>query len=304
MSHNSFASLPYIKGVTEPLTRILKKHEITVVNKPLKMLQQGFSIPKSQPPLTLQPDIVYKIPCGNCSWSYIGETGRSFATRTKEHIRNVKTAAKGSRIANHARSHDHVIDFNNTSIIDKVSSCIRKFFFSTVHFPEELVGMFFKLVDPTMSHNSFASLPYIKGFNEPLTRVLKKHEITVVNKPLKMLQQGFSIPKSQPPLTLQPDIVYKIPCGNCSWSYIGETGRSFAKRKKEHIRNVKTAAKGSRIANHAWSHDHVIDFNNTSIIDKVSSCIRKFLESWYTTITPNAKYNSCQLPGQYSILVN
>ena len=32
MSRNSFASLPYIKGVTEPLTRVLKRHEITVVN--------------------------------------------------------------------------------------------------------------------------------------------------------------------------------------------------------------------------------------------------------------------------------
>ena len=63
-------------------------------------------------------------------------------------------------------------------------------------------------------------------------------------------------------------------------------------RKKEHIRNVKTAAKDSRIANHAWSHDHVIDFNNASIIDKG------------TTITPNADHNSCPLPGQYSILVN
>ena len=141
-----------------------------------------------------------------------------------------------------------------------------------------------------MSRNSFVSLPYIKGVTEPLTRVLKKHEITVVNKPLKTLQQEFPIPKSRPPSTLQPEP--------------GETGRSFATRKKEHIRNVKTAAKGSRIANHAWSHDHVIDFNNASIIDKGSSRIRKFLESWHTTITPNADNNSCPLPGQYSILVN
>ena len=78
---------------------------------------------------------------------------------------------------------------------------------STVPSPEELVEMFFKLVDPTMSRNSFASLPYIKGVTEPLTHVLKKREITVVNKPLKTLQQEFPIPKSRLPLTLQPDIV-------------------------------------------------------------------------------------------------
>ena len=45
---------------------------------------------------------------------------------------------------------------------------------STVPSPEELVGMFFKLVNPTMSRNSFGSLPYIKGVTEPLTRVEKK----------------------------------------------------------------------------------------------------------------------------------
>ena len=49
--------------------------------------------------------------------------------------------------------------------------------------PEELVGMFFKMVEPTKSRKSFASLPYIKGVTQPLTRILKKHDVTVVNKP-------------------------------------------------------------------------------------------------------------------------
>ena len=31
---------------------------------------------------------------------------------------------------------------------------------------------------------------------------------------------------------------------------------------------MKTAAKGSRIANHAWSHDHVIDINNAQSLTK------------------------------------
>ena len=46
-SRKSFASLPYIKGVTEPLTRVLKKQDITVVNKPLITLQQQFPAPKN-----------------------------------------------------------------------------------------------------------------------------------------------------------------------------------------------------------------------------------------------------------------
>ena len=140
---------------------------------------------------------------------------------------------------------------------------------------------------------------YIKGVTEPLTRLLKKYDINVVNRPLKALQQEFPIPKSRHPLASQSVVVYKIPCGSCSWNYIGETGRSFATRKKEHIRNVKTVSKGSRVANHAWSHNHVIDFNNTSIIDKGNFRIRKFLESWHTFITPDADNNSFQDNATY-----
>ena len=35
-------SLPYFKGVTEPLTRVHKNHDVTVVNKPFTTLQQQF----------------------------------------------------------------------------------------------------------------------------------------------------------------------------------------------------------------------------------------------------------------------
>ena len=168
--------------------------------------------------------------------------------------------------------------------------------------PEELVGMFFNLVEPSESRKSFASLPYIKDVTEPLTRVLKKHDISVINKPMNTLQQQFPAPKFRPAPDSQTNVVYKIPCANCSWCYIGETGRAFNTRRKEHIKNVKTAAKGSRIANHAWSHDHPIHFNNASVIDKGNFRRRKTLESWHSMVTPNADNNSCSLPGQYNIL--
>jgi len=148
------------------------------------------------------------------------------------------------------------------------------------------------------------SLWYATLLTEPLTRVLKKHDVTVVNKPFTTLQQQFPAPKFRPSMESQTNVVYKIPCTNCSWCYIGETGRAFNTRKKEHLRNTKIAAKGSRIANHAWSNNHVIDFENASIIDKGTFRTRKTLEAWHTKVTPNADNNSCPLPGQYKILFN
>jgi len=110
--------------------------------------------------------------------------------------------------------------------------------------------MFFKWAAPQENRNSLAVLPFINGVTQPLTRILRKHNIQVVNKPFKNLQQEFPSSKFRPSIEHQPNVIYKIPYADCDWCYmyIGETGRCFETRKKEHIRNVKTCANGSNIA--------------------------------------------------------
>ena len=162
--------------------------------------------------------------------------------------------------------------------------------------------MFFKWADPSDAHKGFACLPYISGLTEPLTRLLRKNEIRVVNKPFKTVQQEFPSPKFRQPPDLQSNVVYKIPFRDCPWNYIGETGRCFQTRKKEHQRNLKNYAKGSNVANHAWQNNHSIDFDNACIIDKGNYRVRKTLESWHTSKTIDAENNSKPLPRQYCIL--
>ena len=146
-------------------------------------------------------------------------------------------------------------------------------------------------------------VPYISGLTEPLTRLLRKNDIRVVNKPLKTLQQEFPSPKFRQPSDLQCNVVYKIPCKDCSWNYIGETGRCFQTRKKEHKRNLKNFSSGSNVANHAWKNNHCIDFDNACVIDKGDYRVRKTLECWHTAKTVDAYNNSKPLPRQYSILL-
>jgi hypothetical protein len=104
--------------------------------------------------------------------------------------------------------------------------------------PEELVRTFFENVEPE-NNSSYAVLPYINGSTEPLKRLLKRYGIRTTTKPLRTLEQGFPSPKDRPLPEKQTNVVYKINCADCSWSYIGETGRAFETRKKEHKRNVK-----------------------------------------------------------------
>lgn len=186
-----------------------------------------------------------------------------------------------------------------SNILKKKSSTQRT---SPIPTPEELVCMFFKWATPSDPRN-YAVLPFINGITQPLTRLLKKQDVRVTNKPIKTLQQEFPSPKFRPPIELQPNVVYKIPCSECPWSYVGETGRCFETRKKEHVRNVKSYAGGSNIAKHAWSSHHSIDFENSQVIDKGSFRVRKTLESWHTALISHADNNSRPLPNQYTILL-
>ena len=101
-------------------------------------------------------------------------------------------------------------------------------------------------------------LPYIKGVTEPLTRILNNNGIRATTRPVKTLQQEFAPPKSRPPSDRQTNVVYKIPCSDCTWNYIGETSRCLHTRKKEHIRNTKVFKNGSNIVSHAWLEGHTI----------------------------------------------
>ncbi len=120
--------------------------------------------------------------------------------------------------------------------------------------------MFFENVEPE-SNSSYAVLPYINGSTEPLKRLLKRHGIRTTTKPLRTLEQDFPSPKDRPLPEKKTNVIYKINCADCSWSYICETGRALETRKKEHKRNVKQCKSGSNIAKHAWTQNHKINFD-------------------------------------------
>ncbi len=135
-------------------------------------------------------------------------------------------------------------------------------------------------LEPTVPPSGHALLPHIKGLTEALTRVLLKHDIKVCNRPLKSLQHAFPSVKHRPPPEEQTTVVYKTPYKDCSWNYIGETGRSLKTMKAEHTQNVKH----SNVAKHAWSLDmaiHLTLMRHAEVIDKGNFRTRKTLESWH-----------------------
>jgi len=80
-------------------------------------------------------ELIYHVPCKNCSSSYVGDTGRKFGLRIKEHKKKVDsftddTQTRASRtrkssvthksaITDHAVEENHVIDRHKAKVVDR-----------------------------------------------------------------------------------------------------------------------------------------------------------------------------------------
>jgi len=82
--------------------------------------------------------LIYRVPCKNCSSSYVGETGRKFGLRVKKHKKKVDSFTAGtqtrasraretnvthkSAITNHAVEENHVVDWDKAKVVDREDS--------------------------------------------------------------------------------------------------------------------------------------------------------------------------------------
>ncbi|XP_055842593.1 uncharacterized protein LOC129909544 [Episyrphus balteatus] len=114
------AFLPYRKGVSEGIERILSIYGIKSIFKPPAKIRQILRSPKDKVPL--QNPGVYSVPC-SCGSEYIGETKRSISTRLNEHIKAIqKNEVTKSAICEHlAYNTDHFIRFDQAKSISTES---------------------------------------------------------------------------------------------------------------------------------------------------------------------------------------
>ena len=113
-----FALLPYVKGTTEKIQRVLRSHQIKTAVKPASTLRQILSKPKDPIPTEKKTGVIYQIPCKEYNAVYIGETKRSLKTRQKEHMDSVRLdKAERSALAEHTSLTGRDVGWSNTKII-------------------------------------------------------------------------------------------------------------------------------------------------------------------------------------------
>ena len=67
--------------------------------------------------------VVYKVPCGSCDKSYIGETGRGINIRIKEHKRDLRNDMDYSAFVVHAHETHHLLKWEEATVL---ASCKNK----------------------------------------------------------------------------------------------------------------------------------------------------------------------------------
>ena len=75
------ATIPYIRGTSEAIARILQPYNIRVAHKSIFTLQRLLADVKDKDEPEDRPGAVYKIKCSDCQAPYIGETGRNYVSK-------------------------------------------------------------------------------------------------------------------------------------------------------------------------------------------------------------------------------
>ena len=137
-----------------------------------------------------------------------------------------------------------------------------------------------------MPYGGLVVIPYVGGFSEATERIFREYGISTYVKLYKTLRNVLVHPKDKRTVGQTGECVYKIPCHNCSSTYIGETGRSYGKRQEEHRKEVesisnKTLIRADRkdlaaetnksaITDHVAKESHIFHWSSATILDRES----------------------------------
>ena len=110
-------TIPYIKGTSEIIARILQPYNIRVAHRSITTLRKLLTNVKDKDQPRDRQGAVYKIKCCDCQATYIGETGRNLNTRLTEHRRATRNGDINNNIAEHHLQTNHRIDWDSATCV-------------------------------------------------------------------------------------------------------------------------------------------------------------------------------------------
>ena len=144
--------LSYVHGVSEKISRALRKHGVVCAFKPHVTLRRKLVHPKDKTKPSEKCGVVYDIPCSNCEANYIGQSGRRLQTRIDEHSAAVGKGSTSSAVAIHTLQTGHLINWGEVKIRDSDSDDNRRLVREAIQIRKR---------GPSMNRNKGYTLPHI-----------------------------------------------------------------------------------------------------------------------------------------------
>ena len=143
-------TIPYVKGLSEKISAILKKHKIGTAFRPHTNIRKMLVHPKDKIKKDEKCGVIYKVDCSMCDNVYVGETGRKLKTRIEEHRKDFEKNSKegvktrgsmittdryehASAITDHMLQNNHLPNWEETSILGNESNRINRQIKEAIH---------------------------------------------------------------------------------------------------------------------------------------------------------------------------
>ena len=116
-THKTWCNITYTGKESLQIAKILRKANLNIAYKTNNTIRNLLTNHRTTTDIFTQAG-VYKLTCQGCNKAYIGQTGRNFHTRYKEHTRDYKYNTRKSKFATHLLDHNHPIgNIQNTMTI-------------------------------------------------------------------------------------------------------------------------------------------------------------------------------------------
>ena len=149
-----------------------------------------------------------------------------------------------------------------------------------------------KHTSPDSQHffSAFTTLPYnIQRVSDKIQRVLNSVGVKVALK--RFLTIGGYLPSLKDPILTSEKscLIYKIPCNDCEFSYIGQTKRDLKARILEQQRAIRNQQPEKlALCEHSVIHNLRIDWQEAQILKTESGYSKQlFADSWFINIESN-----------------
>jgi hypothetical protein len=133
----------------------------------------------------------------------------------------------------------------------------------------------------------FISIKYITDVSKKFKHIANRYNIITVSSMRHTLKNSLMTMGPIRALQENGNCIYSIPC-ECGRSYIGETGRPWAVRFREHRRNLEVHLERSRYAQHSFEENCQMIWKEAKILEiETNSIYRKYKEVAYMSCLQN-----------------